>query len=173
MTRSIYTLGHSTRKLEEFAALLEQFKIELLVDVRTLPRSRHVPQFNWENLARSLAEKKIDYRHIKRLGGLRKPGKNSLNRGWRNSGFRGFADYMQTEEFETALAELLTLAEKEKTAIMCAEAVPWRCHRSLIADALDLRGWQVRHILSPASSQLHQLTPFALVEAGRITYPQR
>jgi uncharacterized protein (DUF488 family) len=173
MLSSIYTVGHSTRKLEEFETLLERFGIRRLVDVRTVPRSRHVPHFNTENLARALAAKKIECRHMKILGGLRKPAKNSINLGWRNSGFRGFADHMQTEEFRAGMAALLELAASEKTAIMCAEAVPWRCHRSLISDALTVRGWQVEDILSLTSAHLHQLTPFAVVEGESITYPKR
>jgi uncharacterized protein (DUF488 family) len=129
-----------------------------------------VPHFNTDTLARALAEKKIAYRHMKSLGGLRKPARDSINLGWRNSGFRGFADHMQTEEFKKGLAELQQLAEKEKTAVMCAEAVPWRCHRSLIADALVVRGWEVEHIISPTSPKLHELTPFAVVEGERIVY---
>jgi uncharacterized protein (DUF488 family) len=173
MLSSIYTIGHSNRTLADFDSLLEHFGIQRLVDVRTVPRSRHVPHFNTENLARSLAAKKIDYRHIKVLGGLRKPAQDSINLGWRNSGFRSFADHMQTEDFRRGIAELTSFAEKEKTGIMCAEAVPWRCHRSLIADALVLRRWQVHHILSTTSAQLHQLTPFAVVDGQSITYPQR
>jgi uncharacterized protein (DUF488 family) len=173
MPRSIYTIGHSIRTLEEFEILLERFGVQRLVDVRTVPRSRHVPHFNTDHLARALALRKIDYRHMKRLGGLRKPAHDSINLGWRNSGFRGFADHMQTEEFRTGIAELQTLAAEQKTAIMCAEAVPWRCHRSLIADALVVCDWEVRHILSLASAPPHQLTPFAAVEGERITYPER
>jgi uncharacterized protein (DUF488 family) len=173
MLSSIYTIGHSNRTLEDFDTLLEHFGIQCLIDVRTVPKSRHVPHFNTENLARALAAKKIDYRHMKNLGGLRKPAKDSINLAWRNSGFRGFADHMQTEEFRTGVAELQRLAAEEKTAIMCAEAVPWRCHRSLIADALVVRRWQVQHILSPTSAQLHQLTPFAFVAGESITYPKR
>ena len=139
--------------------------------MRTVPRSRHVPHFNSDHLARALAGIEIDYRHLKRLGGLRKPAKDSINLGWRNSTFRGFADYMQTEEFQKGLMELAELAAKKKVALMCAEAVPWRCHRSLIADALVIRQWKVRHILSLTSSQLHQLTHFAVVDAERVTYP--
>ena len=172
MPPSIHTIGHSKRTLEDFETLLERFGIQRLIDVRTVPKSRHMPHFNTENLARALAAKKIDYRHMKILGGLRKPAKDSINLGWRNSGFRGFADHMQTEEFRTGLAELTSLAAPEKTAIMCAEAVPWRCHRSLIADALVIRQWEVRHILALTSAQLHLLTPFAVVEGESITYPQ-
>jgi uncharacterized protein (DUF488 family) len=173
VTHSSYTIGHSTRALEEFQTLLAHFRIELLVDVRTVPRSRHVPHFNSDVLARALQAKGIDYRHLKLLGGLRKPAQDSPNQGWRNLSFRGFADYMQTEEFQRGMIELMVLAAQEKTALMCAEAVPWRCHRSLIADALVVRRWEVYHILSLTSSQLHQLTPFAVVEGERITYPQR
>jgi uncharacterized protein (DUF488 family) len=173
MAPSIYTIGHSNRTLEDFETLLERYGIQMLIDVRTVPRSRHVPHFNTENLARALAAKKIDYRHMKVLGGLRKPVKDSINLGWRNSGFRGFADQMQTEEFRAGLAELTRLAAEEKTAIMCAEAVPWRCHRSLISDALTIRGWEVKHILSLTSAQLHQVTPFGVVEGEGIRYPKR
>ncbi len=173
MTRTIYTIGHSTRKLEDFEELLEDFGVALLVDIRTVPRSRHVPHFNSGKLARALARKKIAYRHLKLLGGLRKPSKESINLGWRNLSFRGYADYMQSEDFQAGLSELETLARKQKAAIMCAEAVPWRCHRSLVADALSVRGWQVRHILSRANQQIHQLTPFAAVEGESVTYPQR
>ncbi|HEX9444494.1 MAG TPA: DUF488 domain-containing protein [Candidatus Binatia bacterium] len=173
MSRSIYTIGHSTRTIEEFEKLLEDFAIGLLLDIRTVPRSRHVPHFNSGQLARALGHQNIDYRHLKQLGGLRKPAKESLNLGWRNLSFRGYADYMQSEDFQTGLAELESLAAKKKTAFMCAEAVPWRCHRSLVADALVVRGWQVRHILSTANQQIHQLTPFAAVEGESVTYPQR
>ena len=173
MARSIYTIGHSTRTLVDFETLLEDFGVGLLVDIRTVPRSRHVPHFNSGKLARALARKKIEYRHIKDLGGLRKPVKESINLGWRNLSFRGYADYMLSDDFQHGLAELEMLAAKKKTAVMCAEAVPWRCHRSLVADALTVRGWQVRHILSKASQQIHQLTPFAVVDGEVVTYPQR
>lgn len=171
--QTIYTIGHSTRTLDEFFGLLEHYGIALLVDVRTVPRSRHVPHFNSDSLQTSLAERGIEYRHLKPLGGLRKPVKDSPNTGWRNSSFRGFADYMQTDEFSSALSELAGLAVKKRAALMCAEAVPWRCHRSLIADALSLRKFNVRHILSAASLQDHKLTPFAAVEEERVTYPKR
>jgi uncharacterized protein (DUF488 family) len=173
MARTIYTIGHSTRTLADFEQLLEDFGVTLLVDIRTVPRSRHVPHFNSGKLARALARKKIEYCHLKDLGGLRKPSKESINLGWRNLSFRGYADYMQSEEFRAGLAELQRLAAKKKSAIMCAEAVPWRCHRSLVADALTARGWQVRHILSTASQQIHQLTPFAVIDGESVTYPQR
>ena len=138
-----------------------------------MPKSRHVPHFNSDHLARALASIEINYRHLKRLGGLRKPAKDSINLGWRNLSFRGFADYMQTEEFQVSVAELVNLAAEKRAALMCAEAVPWRCHRSLIADALVARGWEVRHILSRTGLQAHQLNPIALVEGGRLIYPQR
>jgi uncharacterized protein (DUF488 family) len=169
----IYTVGHSTRTLEGLQRLLRCYRIELLLDVRTVPRSRHVPHFNSESLTRALRDQGIEYRHLKQLGGLRKAAKDSLNTGWRNASFRGFADYMQTDEFHTALAEALELASKKRAAFMCAEALPWRCHRSLIADALlSCHGAEVRHIISETSWRNHALTPFAVVEEGRLTYPQ-
>lgn len=169
----IYTIGHSTRTLAEFQQLLKQHRVELLLDVRTVPRSRHMPHFNSETLARSLEIQGIEYRHFKQLGGLRKPGKDSLNVGWRNSSFRGFADYMQTSEFSKALAEAVELATAKRAALMCAEAVPWRCHRSLIADALRaFYRVEVRHIISETGLRIHELTPFAVVEADSLTYPK-
>lgn len=169
----IYTIGHSTRTLDEFHILLAQFRIDLLLDVRTVPRSRHVPHFNTDTLMRALSEKGIEYRHLKLLGGLRKPAKDSSNQGWRNTSFRGFADYMQTGEFQKGMTEMLDLAFKRRAALMCAEAVPWRCHRSLIADALLVRKMEVRHIISKSGLKIHELTPFAVVEGDLITYPKR
>ena len=167
----IYTIGHSTRTLEGFQKLLQQYRIEMLLDVRTVPSSRHVPHFNSEILMRSLGDQGIGYRHLKQLGGLRKPAKDSRNAGWRNSSFRGFADYMQTTEFQKALAQMMELASTKRATLMCAEAVPWRCHRSLIADALlSLHHEEVRHIISETSVPNHELTPFAAVEEGRLTY---
>ncbi|TAJ87191.1 DUF488 domain-containing protein [bacterium] len=169
----IYTIGHSTRTLEEFQKLLQQYRIEMLLDVRTVPSSRHVPHFNAESLRRSLERRGVEYYHFKGLGGLRKPAKDSRNTGWRNSSFRGFADYMQTAEFQKALAQMMELASTKRAALMCAEAVPWRCHRSLIADALlSLHHGEVRHIISETSVPNHELTPFAAVEEGRLTYPE-
>ena len=169
----LYTIGHSTRTLDQFLKLLEQHKIELLLDVRTVPKSRHVPHFNSETLARFLELQKIEYRHLKQLGGLRKPAKDSRNTGWRNDSFRGFADYMETSDFQKVLAEAQDLALKKRAALMCAEAVPWRCHRSLIADAfLALYQVEARHIISENSLQIHQLTPFAVVEDNQLTYPK-
>jgi uncharacterized protein (DUF488 family) len=169
---TVWTIGHSTRPIGELTDLLHAHQVSLLVDVRTIPRSRHNPQFNGDSVAQSLLDAGLRYRHLPELGGLRKPKKDSINDGWRNANFRGYADYMQTHEFQRALEELLAYSTEEKTAIMCAEAVPWRCHRSLIADALVMRGWEVRHIMSPEKASLHILTSFAHVEKGRLTYPK-
>jgi uncharacterized protein (DUF488 family) len=167
----LYTIGHSTRPLEEFLAILSEHEIKLLVDVRTVPRSRRVPQFNTENLAESFPRHHINYLHLPTLGGLRKTHSDSINTGWRNQSFRGYADYMQTSNFESGLNELIELARRNPTAIMCAEAVPWRCHRSLIADALLIRGWEVIDLFSTTSAKPHKLTDFAKVEGTHLTYP--
>jgi len=167
----LYTIGHSTRTLEEFVSILKAYGTKTLVDVRTVPRSRRVPQFNTENLSHSLPENQIAYLHLPVLGGLRKARPDSLNTGWRNDSFRGYADYMQTPEFESGLNELMNVAQKHPTAIMCAEAVPWRCHRSLIADALLVRRWEVFDLFSASSVKPHKLTEFAKVEGTRVTYP--
>ncbi len=167
----IFTVGHSTRSLEELVALLRAHGVTRVVDVRTIPRSRHNPQFNQEALSLSLHNRRISYRHLKTLGGLRHPRTDSPNMGWRNDSFRGFADYMQTPAFEQALEELIALAQEKPTAILCAEAVPWRCHRSLIADALAVRDLEVRHIMSPTHADPHRLTRMARVEGLQITYP--
>jgi uncharacterized protein (DUF488 family) len=168
---AVLTVGHSTRPLETFIELLKAHGVKGLVDVRTVPRSRHNPQFNKGSLPESLAAVGIKYVHMPGLGGLRHPLRDSPNTGWRNSGFRGFADYMQTPEFRKNLAELLHLAQGQCLAIMCAEAVPWRCHRSLIADALTVRGMQVEHIASATRRNRHAITPWARVEGLRLTYP--
>ncbi len=167
----LLTVGHSNRELPDFLELLRAHKIELLADVRTVPRSRHNPQFNRETLPASLAAAGIGYTHLPGLGGLRKPRSDSRNTGWRNLSFRGYADYMQTPEFHQNLNALIRLAGEHRTAIMCAEAVPWRCHRSLIADALTAGGVEVYHILSPTKADRHKLTKFARVEDGGVTYP--
>lgn len=170
--RHLYTIGHSTRSLEEFVSLLHAFQIDCLADVRTIPRSRHTPQFNREALETELPKAALRYIHLPRLGGLRKSSsKGSVNSGWRNAGFRAFADYMQTEEFARGLDELWMLAGQARTAIMCAEALYWRCHRSLIADAFTVRGGAVSHILSDQKIENHRLTSFAVVTDGRIIYP--
>lgn len=167
---TIYTIGHSTRTIEQFIALLKAHDIEELVDVRTIPKSRHNPQFGEEELAASLQEAGIAYKHLALLGGLRRTSKDSVNLGWQNTSFRGFADYMATVEFRIGLDELTALAEKKTVAIMCAEAVPWRCHRSLIADALTVQGWQVLHIQSRKMASPHELTTFLKVQDGKLTY---
>ena len=165
------TIGHSNRPLEGFFDLLEAHGVRLLVDVRTMPRSRHNPQFNRETLPLALEAQGIGYEHFPGLGGLRHALKDSPNTGWRNLSFRGYADYMQTDEFAHDIEILQGLEQANRLAIMCAESVPWRCHRSLIADALTIRGIRVEHILSATKTQPHQLTSFARVEGTRITYP--
>lgn len=168
---TIFTVGHSTLPIDQFVSVLKTYRIELLADVRTVPRSRHNPQFNADSLARSLAAAGIEYFPMPALGGLRKPRKDSLNAGWRNDSFRGYADYMQSDEFAAAVDELSIAGRDQRVAIMCAEAVPWRCHRSLVADALNVRGVPVEEILSPSSHRPHKLTPFAHVEGRTLTYP--
>ena len=168
---TVFTIGHSTRTLEELVAILQSHGVSELVDVRTVPRSRHVPQFNAETLTGDLAGTGIEYISLPALGGLRKAKPDSINTAWRNASFRGYADYMQTPAFRTGLKQLIQIALAKRTAIMCAEAVPWRCHRSLIADALIVRGWRVLDLMSERSSKLHKLTDFAKVEGTRITYP--
>ena len=167
----VLTVGHSTRALESFIQLLQAHGVKRVIDVRTVPRSRRNPQFNGETLPNNLSQAKIRYTHLKELGGLRHPRPDSLNTGWRNASFRGFADYMQTPEFAAGLAKLIKLASRAPVAVMCAEAVPWRCHRSLIADALLVRGVCVEHITTPTRRHEHRLTPFARAEGTRITYP--
>jgi uncharacterized protein (DUF488 family) len=167
----VFTIGHSTRTVEDFAESLKAHGVRTLIDVRTVPGSARNPQFNSEALEQSLRSVGIAYVHRKGLGGLRRPSKDSRNGGWRNASFRGFADYMQTDEFEENLSALQRDAGDTVVAIMCAEAVPWRCHRSLIADALSARGVVVRHIISGAKTSVHALTPFARVEGTRVTYP--
>jgi len=183
---TIYTIGHSTRPLDDFLALLAAHRIEQLGDVRTVPRSRRHPQFAREALQTSLPRAGVVYRHFPDLGGLRKPRRGSVNTAWRNESFRGYADYMQTAEFERGLADLIEYASGAdraaaeesrgslsgpRTVIMCAEAVWWRCHRQLIADALVARGIEVCHITSASPAAGHTLTSFARIDAGRVTYP--
>ena len=180
-SRVIYTIGHSTRSLDAFIGLLEAHRIRLLADVRTVPRSRRHPHFAIDALSRTLEHAGITYRHLPGLGGLRKPRPDSPNTAWRHSGFRGYADYMATTAFEKVLEELLELASASssgdlegngpRTAIMCAEAVWWRCHRQLVADALVARGVEVRHITSDRVAPLHTLTDFARVDDGKVSYP--
>lgn len=168
----VLTIGHSTRPIEEFVELLRQHGVERLLDIRTIPRSRHNPQFNGEALARSLPNEQIDYAHLKELGGLRHPRPDSANLGWRNASFRGYADYMQTPQFDEAVGRLLEMCGEKRCALMCAEAVPWRCHRSLLADALVARGIAVEHILSASRRDPHHLTPFAKIKNGKVMYPR-
>ena len=167
----VLTIGHSTRTLVEFIGLLQAHGATRVVDVRTVPRSRHNPQFNKASLPRALKKAGLGYVHLPGLGGLRHSKRDSLNVGWRNASFRGYADYMQTPEFKQSLDELIRLARQDRIAIMCAEAVPWRCHRSLIADALLVRGIRTEDIMSPTRRQVHTFTPFAKVRGTTITYP--
>lgn len=167
----VLTIGHSTRTIGEFAGLLKAHGVTCVVDVRTIPRSRFNPQFNRESLPDSLKEIGVGYVHMPGLGGLRHTVANSPNLGWKNASFRGYADYMQTPEFEKNLEDLIQLAKKERISLMCAEAVPWRCHRSLIADALLIRGIYTEDIMSLTSRQVHKLTPFAKINGVKITYP--
>lgn len=167
----VLTVGHSTRTISEFIRLLQAHGVSRVVDVRTVPRSRHNPQFNLDALPQSLAEAGLDYTHLPGLGGLRHSKASSQNLGWHNASFRGYADYMQTPEFKKSLAELIRLSAQSRVVLMCAEAVPWRCHRSLIADALLVRGIQTEDILSPTRRQIHALTPFAKVSGDTVTYP--
>jgi uncharacterized protein (DUF488 family) len=167
----LWTIGHSTRACEDFIALLQAHHIHLVADVRLIPYSRRNPQFNAEPLALSLERAGIGYLACGGLGGRRKATPHSSNLGWRNASFRGYADYMQTPSFGKALGLLMERAGTTRTAIMCAEAVPWRCHRSLIADALVSHGWTVRHILAPDRADPHRLPPFAVIREGMVTYP--
>ncbi len=168
----IWTIGHGTHPLDGFMAILQSFGIHLVVDVRTIPRSRHNPQFNKETLPDNLRPQGIGYRHWPGLGGLRKARPDSVNSGWRNASFRGFADYMQRDEFESSLKDLIETASQHVLVLMCAETLPWRCHRSLIADALLVRGIPVTHILKMGSSQEHRITSFARVRGMAVTYPE-
>jgi len=168
---TVYTIGHSTRTLEEFIELLKTYGVTVIVDVRTVPRSRHNPQFNKETLPTSLKPCGIKYIHMPEIGGLRHPKRDSINLAWQNIGFRGYADYMQTQEFTGNLLKIVALARENCLALMCAEALPWRCHRSLISDALVVRHVKVEHILSATSCLNHQLSEMAHVEGNQITYP--
>jgi len=169
--RSVFTVGHSTRSAEDFVALLAAHGVQRLIDVRTIPRSRHNPQFNRDALAHTLKDAGIAYSHHAGLGGLRKPRPDSSNEGWRNLSFRGYADHMQSAEFLGDLQSLMASAQSEQVALMCAEAVPWRCHRSLIADALLVRGFGCDELVDTKRRQPHRLTPFAVVTGDSITYP--
>ena len=172
MKPTIYTIGHSTHTLDEFVEILQTFHIEIVVDVRTIPKSLHNPQFNKEELKKSLHKHKIDYMHLDALGGLRHTTKASVNTAWKNASFRGFADYMQTPPFAEGIEQLIDLARGKRVVIMCSEAVSWRCHRSLIGDALLVRNFHVEDILSEKTSKPHTLTPWARVKGLEITYPE-
>ena len=168
---TIFTVGHSTLPIEHFIKILKTYGIECLLDIRTVPKSRHNPQFNGEELRKSLADAGIGYRALPSLGGLRHARKDSPNGGWRNKSFRGYADHMQTPEFQEGLRDLIQTGSRARVAIMCAEAVPWRCHRSLVADALNARGIPVVEIMSETTHRMHKLTPFAHVEGNQVSYP--
>ena len=167
----VLTIGHSTRTVEEFIGLLQAHAVSRVIDVRTVPRSRHNPQFNKTSLPGSLKKAGLSYVHLPGLGGLRHAQRDSVNLGWHNASFRGYADYMQTPEFEKNLEELVQLAKQDRIALTCPGAVLWRCHRSLIADALLVRGIRTEDIMSPTRRQVHTLTPFAKVRGTTITYP--
>ena len=168
---TVWTIGHSTRSFEEFLAPLAEHRIQFLADVRHFPTSQRVPWTAKTSLAKALSERGIAYEHVEALGGFRKARPDSVNLGWRNSGFRGYADHMATAEFSAGLDLLIAIASERRTAIMCAEAVPWKCHRSLLSDALLVHGVRVVHILSPGKTQDHRLTPFARLHGTQITYP--
>ena len=167
----VMTIGHSTRTLVEFIHLLQEHRVTCVVDVRTVPRSWHNPQFNKTSLPRSLKKYGLGYVHLPELGGLRHTKRDSLNAGWRNASFRSYADYMQTPEFSLGIEALMRLAHQGQIVVMCAEAVPWRCHRSLIADALLVRGIRTEDIMSTTRRNVHVLTPFAKIHGLTITYP--
>lgn len=169
----IFTIGHSTRAIEEFIELLRMHEITQLVDIRTIPKSRRNPQHGQDQLEPSLQQAGISYVYLKALGGLRSKAKESVNDAWENASFRNYADYMQTDAFVEGIDELIALAEERVTAIMCAEAVPWRCHRRLVSDALLVRGVDSCEIISATSERLHTMTPFAVVDGLTITYPKQ
>lgn len=168
---AVYTIGHSNRPIEEFIGLLREHGIERVLDIRTVPKSRHNPQFGQDQLPASLAAAGIGYEYIRALGGLRKARKDTPNGAWRNASFRGYADHMQTEEFNEHVDLVARMAGSTRCALMCAEAVPWRCHRSMVADALAVRGVPAQHIIGKGKTRPHTLTPFAQVDGRRITYP--
>lgn len=168
--RTIYTIGHSTHSVEEFLEILQAFNIQVLVDIRSLPGSRKFPQYNKENLENTLAEHGIRYVYLKGLGGRRKARKDSKNKRWNNTSFRGYADYMETGDFEKTIKELETLAKERPTVMMCAEAVWWRCHRSMVSDYLKVKDWTVLHIMSAGKVQEHTYTSPARIVAGRLCY---
>jgi uncharacterized protein (DUF488 family) len=169
--QTIFTIGHSTRTFDQFLELLQAHGIERVIDIRTIPRSRRNPQYSLDTLGPALEAAGIKYVHLKELGGLRRPKPDSKNVGWRNANFRGYADYMATPEFEIALSRAIKLSQSKPSALMCAESVPWRCHRSLVADALTAQKFAVEHIMSAKLANEHELTPFAQVRGQQVTYP--
>ncbi|MEO7904196.1 MAG: DUF488 domain-containing protein [Candidatus Saccharimonadales bacterium] len=170
---TIFTVGHSTHPIDEFIELLRAHGVTQLIDIRTVPKSRHNPQFMQDSLEKTMPDAAIRYRYMANLGGLRHTTKESINTAWRNASFRGYADYMQTDDFAAGIDELIQYTQGQPTAIMCAEAVPWRCHRSMVGDALVVRGGvQVRDIMTPTSAKPHTLTSFASVDGNRVFYPQ-
>lgn len=171
-TATVYTIGHSTRSIEEFLALLASFQIKVLADIRSLPGSNKFPQFNQDQLKESLEENGIAYIYISELGGRRKAAKTSKNTVWRNKSFRAYADYMETEAFEKGIAQLVKLAKDTPTAMMCSEAVWWRCHRSMVADYLKAKDWKVLHIMAAAKATEHPYTAPARVVGDRVLYSE-
>ena len=169
-SKTIWTIGHSTHSLEEFVAMLHSFNIEHVVDIRSFPGSRKFPQFNKEELEVSLPENNIQYTHLKKLGGRRKVKADSKNTTWRNDAFRGYADYMETNTFAEGIKELIEIAQQQRTAYMCSEAVWWRCHRSMVSDYLKADGWNVQHIMQIGKSNEHPYTQLARVVEGELTY---
>jgi uncharacterized protein (DUF488 family) len=167
----VYTIGHSTRPIEELVQALRDFGVSTLIDIRSIPRSRHNPQFNTDALSATLRSCALRYAHLPRLGGRRRARRDSTNTGWRNISFRGFADYMSTDDFEAGMLELRATMAHGNIALMCAEAVPWRCHRSLIADVLTARGARVLHLTGKSHAALHRMTPFARIKGASVTYP--
>ena len=170
--KSIYTIGHSIKTLERIIAMLQSFNIEMLVDIRSYPGSKRYPHFNKENLEISLPEKNISYTHLKSLGGRRATKQDSKNTGWRHPAFRGYADYMETDEFKKGIAQLENIAIKQRTAYMCSEAVWWRCHRSLVSDYLKLNEWQVYHIMEINKAEEHRYTQPAKIINGKLSYEE-
>ena len=172
VSNTVWTIGHSTHSLEEFVAMLHSFQIQMLVDIRNFPGSRRYPHFNKDALEVSLPSHDIQYMHLKELGGRRKPVENSVNKAWRNDAFRGYADYMQTNEFKSAITKLEATANKYRTAYMCSEAVWWSCHRSLVSDYLKWKGWTVMHIMGIDKATEHPYTKPARIVDGMLRYDE-
>jgi len=170
MKQEVWTIGHSTHTLEEFVDMLLSFEIEVVVDIRSFPGSRRYPQFNKENLEQSLPGLGFEYIHLLDLGGRRKVMPDSINTNWRHPAFRGYADYMQTDEFKKGIKELIEIASEKRTAYMCSEAVWWRCHRSMVSDYLKLKGWTVMHIMAPGKAEEHPYTQPARISNGKLLY---